>query len=154
MGIWVLLQPRETGRGRKCTNATFACPEEPSKSCCSQRTTQLTSYSFQPALHTVTKSMKVALFCSCTSEMLYSLLLAQAFSLSGQVTASSARCSPPVGPALLLPSWPNKDAGITFAPGEEGTVQPGCYPSEVLCSAVSLPSLSLAFLQSRWWEVT
>lgn len=112
MGIWVIFQPREAGRGRKytgtcthlCAHAIFACPDEPNKSCYSQRTTWLTSQSFQPALQTATKSMKVALFCRHTNETLYSLLLAQAFSLSGQVAALPPRgrlsCSP-AGPARM-----------------------------------------------------
>lgn len=40
--------------------------------------------------------------------------------------------------------------GITPAPGEERTVQPSCSCQR--CPVVSLPSLGLAFLNSRWWE--
>lgn len=55
MGIWVLLQPREAGRGRKCTCAPFSCLEEPSKSPYSQRTTRLTSQGFPPVVTAVTE---------------------------------------------------------------------------------------------------
>lgn len=93
------------------------------------------------------KSTTVALFCSCTNDLLQPLLLVQAFSLSGQVTA-------PRSPETGSPAPQLSRRDDSYQHTRWRTVQPTCCPSAVLCSAACLPTLSLALLQSRWWEVT
>lgn len=131
-------------KGRKCTgtcthlhaHAPFACSEEPSKSRYSQRTTPVTSPKAFNRLYTRGRNLwKLPCFAAAPMKHYIHCCLLRLSASRGRSPLPQHPASP-MGPALLLPSWPGEDAGITFAPGEEGTVQPSCYPAEVcLCPA-------------------